>query len=119
MNLMNREPSNPAGPAGESAADRRDRRRVKVTQTIRVRFARDGWVGFDEVTATINVSRHGLYFVTDLDKYTKGLQVLVTYPFSEMPGAMNEEHPGEVVRIDRLPHGRLGIALNMKPAGKR
>ena len=99
----------------QDASDRRDKRRVKMTQTIRVRFSRTGWVGFDEVNATLNVSRNGLYFVTELDKYTPGLQVMVTYPYSEMPGSINVEHIGEVVRIDRLAHGRSGIAIHLKP----
>lgn len=105
--------TSPSG-APTSGSDRRDKRRVKMSQPIRVRFSRPGWVGFDEVLATLNVSRNGLYFVTELDKYAKGMQLQVTYPYSEMPGALNLENTGEVVRVDRLPNGRTGVAVHLQ-----
>lgn len=106
---MDREPHLP-----DSAGDRRNKRRVKMSQQVRVRPSDPIGAGFEEVQATINVSRDGLYFPTMLSSYRVGMQVLVTFPYSEMPGAINLEYVGYVVRVDKLTHGRWAIAVHLK-----
>ncbi len=95
-------------------SERRNKRRVKVAQPVRVRPSdpKDG--DFDEVQASINVCRDGVYFPTLLKAYKVGLRLFITLPYSEMPGSINLDYIGEVVRIDKLTHGRLGVAVHLK-----
>ncbi len=101
------------GPAS-SAPERRNKRRVKVSQPVRVRPSEPVGAGFDEVQATINVCRDGVYFPTNLNTYQKGMRVFITFPYSEEPGSINLEYIGEVVRVDKLTYGRLGVAVHLK-----
>ncbi len=95
-------------------ADRRNKRRVKIAQPVRVRPSEPGRTDFDEVSATLNVCRDGIYFPTELDSYYKGMRLFVTFPYSEEPGAINLEYIGEIVRVDKLLHGQHGIAVHLK-----
>lgn len=99
---------------GTPESERRNKRRVRVEQQVRVRPSEPTGTGFDEVLATMNVCRDGIYFPTALTLYRKGLRVFVTFPYSEMPGAINLEYIGEVVRVDKLTHGRWGVAVHLK-----
>lgn len=94
-------------------SDRRIKRRVKIAQAVRVRPSEPGF-HFDEVRATINVCRDGVYFATDEKYYTKGMRVFVTMPYSDAPGAINLEYIGEVVRVDKLTHNQWGVAVHLK-----
>lgn len=94
--------------------ERRNKRRVRVEQPVRVRPSNPADAPFDEVQATINVCRDGVYFPTTLATYGKGKRVFITFPYSEMPGAINLEYIGEVVRVDKLTHGRWGVAVHLK-----
>ncbi len=40
-------------------------------------------------------------------------KMFVTYPFSTVPGTLNQEFVGRVVRIDELADGRRGIAVEL------
>jgi len=100
-------------PVSSGAPERRNKRRVRVAQTIRVRPSDPRRKAFEEVLATINVCRDGVYFPTTLE-YEKGMQVFITFPYSEMPGAINVEYMGQVVRVDKLSHGRLGVAVHLE-----
>ncbi len=94
-------------------SDRRIKRRVKLAQPVRVRPSEPGFQ-FDEVRATINVCRDGIYFSTDEKYYEKGMRVFVTLPYSDAPDAINLEYIGEVVRVDKLTHGQFGVAVHLK-----
>jgi hypothetical protein len=55
-------------------------------------------------------SRTGFYFVTArTESYRKGMQLYVIPAF----GCFNFEYLGEVVRIERLPFGEYGIAVQL------
>jgi hypothetical protein len=95
-------------------SDRRDKRRARIAQPVRVRPSMPGGDEFDDVLATINVSRHGLYFSTDRPTYKKGLRLFITLPFHDDPNAINLEYIGEVVRVDRLADGNFGVAVHLK-----
>ena len=96
-----------------SDSDRRIKRRVKIAQPVRVRPSEPGF-HFDEVRATINVCRDGVYFSTDENYYKKGMRVFVTMPYSDAPGAINLEYIGEVVRVDKLTYNQWGVAVHLK-----
>lgn len=87
--------------------------RTKITQVVRVRPSYPGQGDFDDLARTINASRTGVYFKAWRNSYYKDMRLFVTYPYSESPGALNQEFLGRVVRIDPLPDGRRAIAVEL------
>ncbi len=111
------ESSNPLG-AGTVTfttfeGERRRTDRVELSHPVRVRPSNPQDGNFDEVCTTLNASRDGLYFSTERTEYRAGLSVLVTFPYSAVPGARNVEFVGQVVRVDQLANGRLGVAVDL------
>ena len=98
--------------AAEKPSDRRKLPRRNVFRPIRVRPSFPGQHDFDEVLGTVNAHREGLYFITELSTYKKGLRLFVTIPYS--PHAIGEnEFIGEVVRVETLPDGKFGVAVHL------
>jgi hypothetical protein len=64
----------------------------------------------EEARTTLNASRDGLYFETWSKHYYVGMPLLITFMFAYVDPA-GVEQSAEVVRIDRLGHNRLGIAV--------
>jgi len=93
--------------------DRRNKRRVKLAQPLRVRPSEPHGTQFDEVLVTINICRNGLYFATLEKTYSPGQRLFITFPYSGEPGAVNLEYIGRVVRVDKLPRGQSGIAVQL------
>lgn len=109
------QPSNPQAVRATVAPlpDRRDKRRARIAQPVRVRPSEPMQNGFDEVRATINVCRNGLYFDTERDSYKPGMRLFITFPFHRDASAINLEYIGRVVRLDRLANGRVGVAVHL------
>ena len=78
-----------------------------------MRPSEPGVEDFDEILPTQNAALDGVYFVTKNESYKEGLRVFVTYPYSDERGSINREFLGKIVRIDEMPHGRRGIALQI------
>ena len=81
--------------------------RTKLTQTVRVRPFSPTRGDFDDLART------GIYFKAWRLTYYKDMRLLVTYPYSSAPGALNQEFIARVVRIDPLPDGRRAIAVEL------
>jgi CheY-like chemotaxis protein len=93
------------------AADRRRRRRALISAPVRVRGANGGP---DEISTTVDVSRFGLLFVTSLDCYSRGMDVMVTFPYSSSKNTIQAEQPGRIVRVHESSDGRrVAIALGI------
>jgi hypothetical protein len=96
----------------DAPADRRQTSRVELKQMIRIR-------PFDpqfppEYCHTFNISESGLYFATSTRHYSPGMNVYVTQDFQ--PGSpMNRSVAGSVVRVEELPSGQLGVAIQILP----
>jgi hypothetical protein len=99
-----------ANPAGD---ERRRMGRTKIAQAVRVRPSLPLREDFDDVARTLNASRSGIYFKAWRDAYYNEMRLFVTYPYSTLPGAINQEFVGRVVRIDQLADGRRGIAVEL------
>jgi hypothetical protein len=41
------------------------------------------------------------------------MRVLVTYPYSSAPGAINQEFLGAVTRVDKMPGNKQGVAVQL------
>jgi len=93
--------------------NRRVKRRVKISQPLRVRPSEPHGRQFDEVLVTINVCRDGLYFATRENNYEPGRRVFITFPYSNDPCAVNLEYIGRIVRVDKLPRGQFGVAVQL------
>jgi PilZ domain len=92
--------------------ERRRTERVDVSLPVRVCFS-NGMAGqFEEVSSTLNASRDGLYFSTRDQVYKVGMSLVVTFPFSSAP-ERNVHFFAKVVRIDLLPDGSSGIAVEL------
>ncbi len=91
---------------GDWSNDRRDFGRNRLRLPICVRIPG----GLDEITHTHNVSRSGLYFITRRSSYAPNMALRITYPYWSHPGAINREYGAQIVRMDRLGDGLVGIA---------
>jgi hypothetical protein len=66
--------------------------RAKIARKLRVRPS-DGYEDhFEEVATSINVSKRGVYFQSDLQGYRVGLRLFVTYPFTALDDPMAMEY---------------------------
>jgi hypothetical protein len=90
--------------------DRRRGRRVKISRLTLVRPSDPKYK--EEVHATLNNSRDGLYFTTRAKHYYVGMHLSVT-PGYVPNDPCNSVSLGEVVRIDPLRDGNFGIAVRI------
>jgi hypothetical protein len=110
----NKPASAAGGPIEQTGGDERRRLpRRQVFRPIRVRPSFPGDRDFDEVLGTVNAHREGLFFVTELSAYRKGLRLFVTMPYSPHASPGENEFIGEVVRVESLPDGKFGVAVHL------
>ena len=88
--------------------ERRSRPRVKLSQPVRVGLADSA--SQEEIRSTLNISVDSLHFTTWNDRYYVGMQLRVTFPYSSWE-KINGDFLAEVVRVERLADGRLGVVL--------
>jgi hypothetical protein len=93
--------------------ERRNTRRAKVKMPVRLRPADGKDQKFEEVLATMNASRANLYVVSNSSKnYYKQMRLRVTFPFDPAhDNSLKMEDTAEVMRLDHLPDGRVGVAI--------
>jgi CheY-like chemotaxis protein len=106
--------------AKESARkERRGKRRALISAPVRVRSVDSTGNALDDVTTTVNASRLGILLTTSNPIYYRSMDVMVTFPHSKSPDAMQTEQPGRVVRISALKDGHrsIAIALGVTHAG--
>jgi CheY-like chemotaxis protein len=102
--------------AHERPQDRRQKRRALISAPIRVRTVVAECTGNQEIATTFDVSRSGILFHTQLDCYSRGMQVAVVFPYSKSPKAVHHEQKGRVVRITELGDGLRGVAITFTAA---
>ena len=98
-------------------ADRRRRHRALISAPVRVRgtcVTEDS--SPNEIAVTLDVSRIGLLFLTQETAYQRGMDVLVTFPYSASPTAIHAEQPGRVARVVEMANGRRAVALALGKA---
>ena len=66
---------------------------------------------FEETNTTRNVSREGIYFISRVDSYYEGMRLFVTVPHHSPRAPQDREYLGQVARVERLPDGQWGIAV--------
>src|SRR6266702_3439023 len=101
-----------------SEENRRRNHRARISLPIRVRSAHFVDDQVDEVWATINVSRGGLYFSSQHSSYHRGMKVLLTIPFRDFVADAGPGERGEVVRVEHFKDGRTGVAVRLLKSTK-
>jgi hypothetical protein len=94
------------------AAERFERRgepRAHVDRLVYVQPAGEGQGHFEEVRSMRDLSRSGFYFTTERNCYAVGNQLHVIPAF----GCLNLEYLGEVVRVENLREGEIGVAVRL------
>jgi hypothetical protein len=98
--------------------ERRRRARVKLSCFILVRPLEPEPEYFENIILADESSRNGLSFRTDNVLYCERMRLLVTYPYSLHPNAINQEYIAEVVRTKALADGRYRVAVRLLTTAK-
>jgi hypothetical protein len=94
--------------------EKRRGRRAKMARPVRVRPSEPRDDHFEDLPVSVNASKDGIYFVTRLNSYYKGMRVFVTFPFSSPHDPMNCEYVAQVVRVEQLPNEKFGVAVHLQ-----
>jgi hypothetical protein len=95
-------------------AEQRRSRRAKIARPVRVRPSEPRDEHFEDLPISVNASKEGIYFISRRESYYPGMRVFVTFPFTSTHDPMNCEYVAEVVRVEKLPNGRSGVAVHLK-----
>lgn len=93
--------------------EQRRSRRAKMARPIRVRPSDPRDLHFEDLPVSVNASKEGIYFHTRCETYYKGMRVFVTFPFTSPHDPMNCEYVAEVVRVEKLPNSKVGVAVHL------
>jgi len=95
------------------SVEKRVNPRAKLARKLRARPSDAYEDDFDEVASSVNISKRGMYFYSELPGYRVGLRLFVTYPFTAPNDPMKTEWVAEVVRVDQLSGNKRGIAIRL------
>ncbi len=104
--------SMPEEPKKDYAEQRRSRR-AKIARTVRVRPSEPRDEHFEDLPISVNASKEGIYFTTRRETYYPGMRVFVTFPYSSPHDPMNSEYVAQVVRVEKLPNKKFGVAVHL------
>jgi hypothetical protein len=93
--------------------ENRSNPRAKLGRKLRVRPSDGNEEDFEEIATSVNLSKRGIYFHSELQSYRVALRLFVTYPFTSLNDPMKTEWVAEVVRVDELPANKRGIAIHL------
>ena len=91
--------------------ERRRKRRALISAPLRVRSKNCTGVSVDEVASTVDVSRLGVLFQTESIAYSRGMELMVTFPYSKVPHGIQAEQPGVVARVQDVGNGKRRVAI--------
>src|SRR5579863_694924 len=95
--------------------ERRRRRRAMISAPVRLRGVDLTRGGPDEISTTVDVSRIGFKFITASTNYHRGMDVMVTFPYSSAANELQAEQLGRVVRVHEMGDGKRGVAVSIGP----
>jgi len=93
--------------------ERRRSRRIRIGQPLKVRPSDPRDAHFVETPTTKNLSRDGIYFLSKNKVYYEGMRLFITIPFHVPSDPLDQEYIGQVIRIENLPDGKRGIAIQL------
>ena len=80
--------------------ERRQSRRIRIGQPLKVRPSDPRDEHFEELNVTTNVSRDGLYLISELGSYYEGMRLFLTVPYHSPSEPMDQEYLGQVTRLE-------------------
>ena len=105
-------------PDFEPVSERRRKSRIKLSCFILVRPLEPDPEYFESIILTNDSCRDGLCFETDNALYCQRMRLLVTFPYSLHPCAINQDYIAEVVRREALPDGLYSVAARFLTTAK-
>ena len=84
-----------------------------MARTLRVRPSEPRDEHFEDFTTSTNASKEGIYFTTQRSDYYPGMRAFVTCPYDAPHDPMNREYVAQVMRVDKLPNGKFGVAVQL------
>jgi hypothetical protein len=102
----------PEAPEKQYTEHRRSRR-AKIARMLRVRPSEPRDEHFEDMPISANASREGIFFTTRREGYYPGMRVFVTFPYSSPHDPMNCEYVAHVVRVEKMPKGKFGVAIEL------
>ncbi len=100
-------------------SERRAKRRALISAPIRVRSIDLTRNSLDDITTTLNVSRQGIMIASTSSIYSRGMDVMVTFPHSKAPNSIQSEQPGRVVHVAELAGGHRSVAITLNVSHRR
>ncbi|SRR5713101_5474072 len=99
---------------GHQYPHQRRSRRAKIVRPLRVRPSEPRDDHFEDLPVSVNASREGIYFSSRCESYYPGMRVFVTFPYTSRHDPMNCEYVGQIVRVEKLPSGKTGVAVHLQ-----
>ena len=93
--------------------ERRRNRRIRIGQPLKVRPSDPRDAHFEEISTSKNASRDGVYFLSKNKAFYEGMRLFITLPFHRPTDPLDQEYIGQVARIENLPDGNRGIAVQL------
>jgi PilZ domain len=93
--------------------ERRRSRRIRIGQPLKVRPSDPRDPHFEETSTTKNVSRDGIYFLSRSLLFYQGMRLFISLPYHIPKDPLDQEYIGQVARIENLPDGKRGIAVQL------
>jgi hypothetical protein len=91
----------------------RHSRRVESFQPIQVRQAEQTGSEATDMCITQNISRNGLYFTSGELSYREGMRLTISFLRHSDLFALNTSHTAQIVRVDRIEDGYVGVAVRL------
>jgi CheY-like chemotaxis protein len=96
---------------GSTGSERRRRPRCQISAPLRIRDIDGAKDGRDQISTTLDGSRHGILFASSQSTFALGMIVGVTLPYTKSPGAALAEKRGRVARLKQMLDGRWSVAV--------
>jgi hypothetical protein len=94
-----------------SPQEKRRSRRIRIGQPLMIRASDPRDAQIVETNMTRNVSRDGIYFISEIASYYEGMRLYVNVPHHSPRGLQDREYLGQVARIEKLADGKWGVAV--------
>lgn len=94
-----------------SPQEKRRSRRIRIGQPLKIRASDPNDAQIVETNTTKNVSRDGIYFVSEVATYSEGMRLYITVPHHTPRDPKDREYLGQITRIEKLPDGKWGVAV--------
>jgi len=96
-----------------SPQEKRKSRRIRIGQPLKIRPTDPKDAEFQETSTTKNVSREGIYFVSQMANFREGMRVFVVLPHHSPEEPQDREYLGQVVRMEKLSDEQWGVAVQL------